>query len=430
MNRFEAARKFATGIVNKYNLYPPIEPQKIILDLGCEIREEENNYGIEAYSILIDNPIVIINPANTFHARKRFTIAHELAHIYIPWHNGDTKCNTDAPYHLIGGKRYLDTQELEANIFASELLMPSEWVKQIINDIGTNDLRALIRELQNKAETSVMACFYALENSLPSGHLFFVKKEYSDYWKRFLSKRTYTTQLYLNSENEKIMLDSLCVSKSEFHFSQYDVIHYTLLECCDRKTIADIYKNSANLFECLNILSEYSVKSILFNLQYILNSIDDLYVIFVFFSSNIMRCIAKQNSKIKFRCKSLSELFDILKINSIEFNLYELGHEFNMVIIKEIFYEFPITSRINPNKLLRNIVNELYDEQIIEKKRMSINGILSHINSTNKEADEVELYNHVKYRFMGDSDLTEFYNHPSFDLYITNKIKDMIEKRK
>ena len=431
MDRFESAQKFATRLVDKYNLSPPVDPMKIILDLGCGYREESNSAGVEAYSELGDNPCIVINPEYTFPARKKFTAAHELAHLYIPWHNGDTKCNTDSPYYREGGRLYLDTQELEANIFASELLMPSEWVKQEIADFDANALLPLLKHIQKKAETSIMACFYALENALPSGHLIFVRKKYSDYWKRFTSTRTYSTRLFYDfnySEDERNILDMLCISQEKFEVSQYDVIHYVLTECFEKSKIKNIYKMSSDLFECINILSEYNPEKILVNLQYVLESIHDVYSIFVCYDSKIIRRVSTKDSMLKCGYGAVLDFLETLENNDVAYSKHELKYGFSLVVIKEVEYAVPTNSRVNPNELLKQIVEEIYVDNHL-RQRQSINGIVSSINSSNRNADEIELYNLIKYRFLSDKNLIDFYNHRDFDLYISNKVKDMIEKR-
>ena len=86
MNRFEAVRKFARRIADRFDLTPPIDVSNIFSEMDIQIVEEENQYGIEAYSQLNDNK-VIINTEITYIPRRRFTLAHELGHICIPWHN-------------------------------------------------------------------------------------------------------------------------------------------------------------------------------------------------------------------------------------------------------------------------------------------------------------------------------------------------------
>ena len=156
MNRFEAVRKFARRIADRFDLTPPIDVSNIFSEMDIQIVEEENQYGIEAYSQLNDNK-VIINTEITYIPRRRFTLAHELGHICIPWHNGDVKCIAGEHYIQVSGKRLLDTQELEANIFASELLMPTSWVKEKIEEYLEQGFQILVRNITDSAQTSTMA---------------------------------------------------------------------------------------------------------------------------------------------------------------------------------------------------------------------------------------------------------------------------------
>lgn len=55
MNRFEAVRKFARRIADRFDLTPPIDVSNIFSEMDIQIVEEENQYGIEAYSQLNDN---------------------------------------------------------------------------------------------------------------------------------------------------------------------------------------------------------------------------------------------------------------------------------------------------------------------------------------------------------------------------------------
>ena len=59
MNRFEAVRKFARRIADRFDLTPPIDVSNIFSEMDIQIVEEENQYGIEAYSQLNDNKVII-----------------------------------------------------------------------------------------------------------------------------------------------------------------------------------------------------------------------------------------------------------------------------------------------------------------------------------------------------------------------------------
>ncbi len=105
MNRFSVVRKRAKKIVEKYGLEPPVDINIVFSEMGISIEEEKNQYGIEAYSYLNDKIRIVVNTEVVYPPRRKFTLAHELGHICIPWHNGDTKCIAGEKYVQINGKR-------------------------------------------------------------------------------------------------------------------------------------------------------------------------------------------------------------------------------------------------------------------------------------------------------------------------------------
>lgn len=429
MNRLTAARKFAENIIKNLKLLPPIDPAVIIQKYGCDLKEEEIKYGIEAYSQLNENPKITINKNIDYLPRKRFTLAHELGHLIIPWHNGDTKFDTDTPYIKRDGIRYLDTQELEANIFASELLMPTQWIASKISLIGTDNLQDLIQTIQAEAATSIMACCYALENGLPAGHLFFVVNVSTGYRMTFSSKRTYRTRLFYDFDNEKIWLDSICMTKKEFKISQYSIIHYQLQPIPERESLNQLCEHCDNIIELLNIISDYQIRSILPSVNYIIDNISDIYSVFLYSDDTIFKKIFKAESKIKYNSGKASVLTSLLNLRGLEFYDERLADNLGIIIVKEQVFASPKVSRADPNQLLRSIVCDLPCDDA-PKKLMSINGIVSNINSQNKTVDYNAMYNLIKYRFILDENNCDFYAHKDFDAYVANKVLDMIAHRK
>lgn len=433
MNRFDTARKFATNIAKDFNLTPPIDPIEIIKNYGIDIIEEENKVGIEAYSKLTDNPCIIINPEFTFPARKNFTLSHELGHIVIPWHNGDTKFNTDTSYIKIAGKSYIDTQELEANLFASELLIPSEWVKSQIPNEKIN-LKDTLENIQKIAQTSVMACMYALENALPKGHLFYVKADYNEYWKKFIAPSTNIGSLYYEEEQEFKALDLCCIYKERFHISQYEVVHYFMLSCPESDVIKGIYKETNSVCETIDIISDYNMIKAMLSIKYILNSIDNHFSAIIFENNIAIKKISSSDSFMKFNTEKYSSIVNILDYNSLEY--YCITDDitpYSIIIIKEIIFKAPKVNKIEPNQLLKEIVDEVYGNlcgNVKAEIHQRINGIVANANSRYKTASVDELYNIIKYRFLFDENYIEFYNHKQFDTYIFNKIYGMIQNRK
>ncbi len=430
-NRFVSARKHATNIVKSLGLIPPVEPTSIIKNLGFDIIEEENQLGIEAFSKLNNHPTIIINPEFDFPARKKFTLAHELGHIIIPWHNGDIKCNTDRPYAIINGTRFLDTQELEANIFASELLMPQQWLEKQIYEIlddNPNNFENLIKTISKKAGTSIMACMYALENSLPPGHLYYVKIDGTNYWKKFSSQRTDLSFQFNCLDDKYGFTDYICESKDEFHISRYEVKHFYFCPCPDKDTISNLYSHFDNsIINLINTITDYQPLKIFSSLDYLLSALPNPYFISVFIENEKIKVFKNELSKCKCYINNFEDYIYILTENNIPYETIKIDN-IKLLFISEEDFELPNVKSIEPNTLLKNIVSELYPDN--KGMLQSINGVVSAINSFNKTATETELYNLIKYRFALEYKYIDFYKHKNFDTYVVNKIRTMIERRK
>ena len=431
MNRFEAVRKFARRIVDRFDLMPPIDVSNIFSEMDIQIVEEENQYGIEAYSQLNDNK-VIINTEITYIPRRRFTLAHELGHICIPWHNGDVKCIAGEHYIQVSGKRLLDTQELEANIFASELLMPTSWVKEKIEEYLEQGFQILVRNITESAQTSTMACFFALENAMPSGNIFFVKKETDEYWRTFSSVNTCTISWNYLAEKNMEFLDVICEKKEECKISQYGVIYYQVLPCPTTKVIIYTYHSCGkNLYKLLNAISENQPIKVLPFLDVVLNAIPENYVVFLINDDAIIKTLCNNTSPLRmfYRGLGCTQIISIAKYYGFTCNHIQLSNAFSILYIKEKYFAVPECGACDPNKLLKCIVSELYWDDNMEHMLKSINGIVAGMNSSLKKASREELYNWIKYRFMTDKKFSEFFEHRYFEKYIVNKIDKMIEMR-
>ncbi len=112
-----------------------------------------------------ERPLIIMD-RNCPQARKRFTLAHELGHILIPWHEGAYACSVES----FDGSNHFREMEFEANLFASELLMPAE-VIQAQDGWAENPARTTA-SLAAQAGVSMVAAAYRLIRMLPPGHFF------------------------------------------------------------------------------------------------------------------------------------------------------------------------------------------------------------------------------------------------------------------
>jgi Zn-dependent peptidase ImmA (M78 family) len=111
------------------------EPVRNIINLleshGIIIYEIDDNEKFDGVSFITDKgfPVIIVNK-NFSNDRKRFTIAHELGHILL--HN-----ENNFPI-----SSYRD-KEKEANVFASEFLMPENEIKNSLRYLKMGDLGQL-----------------------------------------------------------------------------------------------------------------------------------------------------------------------------------------------------------------------------------------------------------------------------------------------
>ena len=247
INNISLVRQRANKLYKKYSLSVPVNLDIIIREKNIIVSYKENQVGIDGMCQLQKNPPeIILNTETVYEQRRRFTLAHEIGHICIPWHTGVDLCSLDNPYVRIDGQHMINTQELEANIFASELLMPTDWLKENF-ELNTTSLSTLVKQICDAANTSIMACFFALENVLPAGDLFFVKRESDDFWKSFRSVNT--NCFYISAVNAISFYDKICNWKSSFNLSCYNVIHYKITPAPNFETLNDVYINCQSNIE-------------------------------------------------------------------------------------------------------------------------------------------------------------------------------------
>lgn len=111
-------------------------------------------------------PLIIVSDS-AHPKRQRFTLAHEIGHILIPWHLGNVGCSPEIA--LPTASEIERVCESEANRFASELLLPSDHVRAAIH--GVNTIREIYHRLLG-ADASIGAATIALAQALPPGHVY------------------------------------------------------------------------------------------------------------------------------------------------------------------------------------------------------------------------------------------------------------------
>lgn len=248
-NKEKQVRKIAQRVMTKYKLHPPVDMMGLIQEKGITCVEENLGTNADGYSDLKDSDLkIVLNSAIQYEPRKRFTLAHELGHIFISWHSDVTLCVTDNEY---SEHNKLDIQEHEANVFASEILMPTEWVKEMLTLNENRSLEYNIKQLCTIANTSIMACFYALENAMKSGNVIVVSGDMF-FPKKFISDRRMT--LYFQGYDEYDVWDDLCLCKEEFDIGNYQVCHYVFPECPSMEQIETAFSTTENVVSALELI--------------------------------------------------------------------------------------------------------------------------------------------------------------------------------
>jgi Zn-dependent peptidase ImmA (M78 family) len=168
VRRPSKAEQIAIRLLEEHGLADqlPVPVERLAQELKAEIRFEPLDGSLSGLLHRADDGHVIIG-VNATHAepRQRFTIAHEIAHLMMHsktlFVDGLVRRDHVSSFGL-------DTQEIEANAFAAELLMPRTLVLREIGSVvpagGSISPRKLARELATLFEVSEQAMEYRLIN--------------------------------------------------------------------------------------------------------------------------------------------------------------------------------------------------------------------------------------------------------------------------
>src|SRR5690606_41526903 len=119
--------KLARRIHLKHKLSVPVDLDGLVSQYAMIYYRDIPIDGVDGVCIGLKNPRkktkVVVNNS-TSKNRQRFTLAHELGHIIIPWHLGTIVDDVNVSQANSDYWRL----ESEANRFASELLMPFNWL--------------------------------------------------------------------------------------------------------------------------------------------------------------------------------------------------------------------------------------------------------------------------------------------------------------
>ncbi|SET38458.1 protein of unknown function [Natronincola peptidivorans] len=120
---------YVNDVLQKYELKHPLDVRGLVNILGFDVKYVDTG-GSDAYTIIVGGKkLILLNKNMMLKERINFTLAHELGHYFIPDHLEPLyKCNVN---ELISTKNLNNNdKEREADLFASELLMPTQFIKK------------------------------------------------------------------------------------------------------------------------------------------------------------------------------------------------------------------------------------------------------------------------------------------------------------
>lgn len=167
-------RRLAELIIDRHGLSPPVDLVAVASDFA-DIETDEIPGQCDGLVIglhgLRDRPLILLDSRSSGR-RQRFTLAHELGHIVLPWHvGGSYLCNTGERAILFDEHYHALASEGEANGFAAELLVPSAWLRETVAAYGDEEVLPLMRALRVAEVSPHVACL-RLREALPAGHVF------------------------------------------------------------------------------------------------------------------------------------------------------------------------------------------------------------------------------------------------------------------
>lgn len=158
----------ATKLLQEANITKaPVNVEALAARVGAMVSYDVLKEDLSG--VLVKDKARVVIGVNSFHAktRQRFTIAHEIGHLMLK-HKGDVFVDQTVMRRDGRSAQAIDPQEIAANQFAAELLMPRDFVIKAVQrwQAKRPDLSSisLVDELAEEFQVSPQAMEYRLTN--------------------------------------------------------------------------------------------------------------------------------------------------------------------------------------------------------------------------------------------------------------------------
>lgn len=154
------ARRTANELLDEMEITEaPVPVDEIVRRKGLSF-EERHGFPPSVFGALFRSGNqfgIVISAACPTEGHRRFTVAHELGHYHLPDHVDRLFANGEELALSMAGhfRSQKDPFEVEADLFASELLMPGRLVKPLVERLGSGV--SAVQMLATKFDTSLSA---------------------------------------------------------------------------------------------------------------------------------------------------------------------------------------------------------------------------------------------------------------------------------
>ncbi len=434
MNNIENAIKRARKFFEYHELKLPVDIEAIIKKYA-DITEDYIPIKGDAICINNINKPQIIIKSNMSKNRKRFTYAHELAHIQIPSHTGMLSCYTSvSDYDDIDIDEY-SAMEKEANAFAAELLMPSNWIKSKI--LSNSNLKEVIESICSEAKVSFMAAVYNVISACPEEYVFLlINKIENIVTLKYSGIGSRPIIFYNNGVCDLQWLECNSVSSYSLKDETMDVAFFKFKQLCSQDQIMKIVDRivkDKNLNDILNAITENQSISYAHLISDLQNLLPEGYIIKI-------KCL---NSGSERYFVTEGTYVNPKRINENEYDLWysnnsiRNGHSKNSNIELKIWNfqtAFNIEEYSYDERDSKIILREMVECFYTGKERASafgrINGVIGALknNIVKDKIQQKEFYNILKQKFVGIEDIENITEHMDFDVFLAKKTKEIFDQ--
>jgi len=424
----ELSRKRARRFFTVKNLTLPVDIENIVKDYADV---EEDFIPCDGDAICINNkgrPLIVLRK-NVPDGRKRFTLAHELGHIQIPWHIGMLSCHTDEDDKIDLSNYY--QMEREANIFAAELLMPQSWLKDLVDMKKDLDIKELLDIISEQAQVSFSAALYNLINVIPIGYILYIENKKQNYYQRKTTGNS-VQPVFLYDENN-IDFEWIAFNSYQDGTIKHEILNvywYKYKNILNDNVIDISIKNflkEYNLSDVLMDIIDINNSSVAFTLKLLLDKLMSGYIVkILFIPTGTYNYLVSPETYVNpkgIKEKDVDDWYD---------KYCEISGEYKekSILIRWWYFKTAFDFHTNNDKrdsklILKIIINDYYSGDERKSIYGRVNGIIGNLNNGRSKMELDQFYSILRQKFLGYENLQLITSHKDFNQFLVKKTLEL-----